>query len=254
MSLTLFRWKSGSGGDTVMNIVLQSNPQLQSQIRFLGLSTSQTVADSVHVKSFPYSEISKMSLLDYNQVDRALLEQQLNALYQSDPEQHWLLKTHCYLNFDWPTIDITVRPQMLPFMVKASLAKNSIKANMITQYHPLIEKIQDEQILYKFDCYNLASDSIHSVGKSNMQLTLDSILGRWSSLKTALQQLGFNVSAHCENYYNTWLSNNQKFLPSKQYIKLSSQHCWDHNTPGLSIEERYCLLALSNQKFKLLND
>jgi hypothetical protein len=258
MPLTLLRWQSGAGGDTVLKILLDSNPGLQSQNQYTGLDNNKTQIDIEYVTSFKYNEISKMSLMSHDFVDADLLTRQLRALEEENTNVPWLLKTHCYFNFHYPVIDITVDQQFLPFLVKSTLAKNFKEHNTILNYNSMITKIKDPTILYKYNCYNLAVSFINNCmlnkNLSQTRLSVKNILGGWESLNNSLKELGFCVADHCKLYYKTWLSKNQSLLPSKYYIELVENNNLDYRSPKISIEEKYCLLALAREKFKIINN
>jgi hypothetical protein len=256
MSLTLLRWKGGSGGDTVLKILLDSNPDLQSQNRYIGLDINKTQVDIQYVTLFKYSEISKMSLDLCKTVDFNLLTYQLHNLAQKSGDTSWLLKTHCYFNFCWPVIDITVDAQLLPFLVKANLIKNFKEHRPSLNYNSIIVKIKDPNILYKYNCYNLAIDAINDCMLNNQlshnQLSVASILGGWELLSNSLNNLGFCVADRCKSYYETWLSRNQSLLPSDRYLELLESNNLDYFSSDISVEEKYCLLALAQKKFKII--
>lgn len=253
MSITLLRWKAGSGGDTILKMLLESHNDLKSQNQYVKLIDGKTTLDPDFVKSFPYKEIAKMSSKDYTQVDKFALKDQLIQLHKEDPKVKWLLKTHCYMQFDYPTIDIVVDKKNLPFVVKAGIFKNLRSKNLISDYHPLIKKITDPKILHKFDCYNFAYDLNRSFNYTKDVINLNDMLSGWDKLNLALTSLGFNLKENCKDYFEQWLKANLFFLPSKTYIDLIESKNYDFNQSGLSIEERYCLLVLAKEKFQILS-
>jgi hypothetical protein len=253
MSITLLRWKAGSAGDTVLKLLLQSNPDLCSQNQYLNQNhTGKTEIDLDFVNNFAYDAVAKMSLIDFALVDYQRIEQQLCELDQAYPNTRWLLKTHCYYDFSYPVIDIVVEPELVAFAVKASLTKNSRQCNMIRYQHRLLDQIKDPEVLYKFDCFNMASD-ILSAKTSSHTLSLAHVLSGWQGFCNAVQNLGFDVNADCESEYQRWRTLNEKFIPSKQYQELVRAKNFDCQAQGLSLEERYCLLAMSQQRFRILS-
>lgn len=252
MSIKLLRWTSGMAGDTVLKILLDSNPHLQSQNRYLSLNQGRTQIDYHFCKSFPYDQIAQMSLMDASTVDQNTLFDQLTQLEQSHVSVEWLLKTHCYFDFLYPVIDLTVPQQLMPFVVKAGLYKNSREKNFVPNYHVLTSKISDAEILYKFDCFNYAQDLLHPKKHSDQQISLINILGGFDNFKHACSQVNLFVSDSCKNYYNQWFEQNQKFMPSTKFVDLVQSNNFDYTLNDLSIEERYCLLAISGKKFKVL--
>jgi hypothetical protein len=251
MSIKLLRWRSGAGGDTVLKILLDSDPLLFSQNKYLKLIEGKTKIDAEYVQSFKYQQIAKMSLKYSQEVDLNLLLSELTSLDQDDPLKNWILKTHCYHNFDYETIDIVADYQMLPFAVKASLFKNSRKNNAIPVYHPLISKITNPDILYKFDCYNMIIDAVSTKNLSDQKIYLRDVVSGWETFTKALAAVNLYASSCCQQYYENWISSNQRFMPGAEYMSLINDQNYDYTRSGLSIEEKYCLLVLSNKKFCL---
>ena len=252
MSIVLLRWKSGAAGDTVLKLLLDSNPNLHSQNKYTTLIGGQSDIDINYVESFEYKQIAEMSLMSSNtKLDQSTLFAQLHQLEQSDPQKQWIFKTHAYFNFLYPVIDIVVEHEQMPFVIKASLNKNSRARNRVPDYHPIISKISDSEVLYKFDCFNFAKDLLETK-YGNQQLDLKDIISGWSNLVSALNNVNLHVSSEGESYYTRWLESNQQFMPGSIFLSLLQCKNFDYNYAGLSIEERYCLLALSGDKFKIL--
>lgn len=246
---------SGSGGDTVLKILLDSNPDLRSQNSYKNLlDNNRTSINLDFVNSFAYSQISKMSMKDYCDTDIELLKTQLDTLSNNNPTIPWLLKTHLYYNYSQEVVDITVGDSLLPFMLKAGLHKNPRGSNRMQEnYHPMISKISNPDVLYKFDCYNIVVTAISNRQYINFQIPLECILDSWEKFTHSLSQTQLNVSQNCYNYYQNWITSNKQFYPSKQYVSLVDDKNYDFNCNELSIEERYCLLALAGKKFCLLS-
>jgi len=251
MSITLLRWKAGAGGDTLLKLLLESDPELLSQNRYLSQQGGKTMFDVDYVDSFRYQSIAKMSRVQPAEVDQTKLFQELEQLYQENPAQRWLLKTHCYFDFLYPIIDIVIDRIMLPFAIQANLTKNSRQKNLMPDYHPMIPKIKDPDILYKFDCYNSAVDLLQ-VRYADQQIQLLDLLSGWDQLDLAVSSLGLHLSKDCCGYYLGWLQNNQQFMPSCTFISLVQNANYDYHNTALTTVERYCLLAMAGEKFCLL--
>jgi hypothetical protein len=252
MSIKLLRWTSGMAGDTVLKLLLDSDTNLQSQNKYIALNDGQSQIDYHYCKSFKYNQIAEMSLMHAFDVDQVILFDQLQQLESDDVNAQWLLKTHCYFDFLYPVVDITVNAEQMPFVIKAGLHKNSRAKNLLPNYHVLASKISDPEILYKFDCFNYAQDLLQTRNYSSDQLNLKDILSGWEDFVTALVKVNLNISAQCQIYYNQWVEENQKFMPTTAYLELIAHQNFDYNNSKLTIEERYCLLALCKQKFKIL--
>jgi len=254
MPITILRWKSGYAGDTILKLILDSDPTLNSQVRYVGLNDSKTVIDNEFVSNFPFTEITKMSLTEID-IDLERLNVQLQELYQLDTQKSWILKTHIYNNkFDCflDLIDITITVDTLPFVIKASLEKNSREKKLLPNYHQLCVKIKNPEILYKFDCYNFIKDRIQPRTLSNKQICLNDFLKGWDYFVYSVRQVGLNVSDNGKEYYTNWIDQNKKFLPTNTYLTMVSKQDYDYTNPDLTIEERYCLLVLSGSSFKIL--
>lgn len=258
MPITLLRWKSGAAGDTVLKLVLESNPNLLSQVAYTKNSNhNRSTVDIKYIENFKYKEIALMST-SYNKVNETVLLNELHQLNSDNGNCQWLLKTHSYINFPYPTIDIVVDQQVLPFAVTACLKKNFQNENINlnpwydTNYNKIVKIIQDPDILYKYNCYNLAIDRISTENSNPKQIKLIDILSGWDMFLNSIKHVQLNVSDRFKNYYNAWLEENNIFFPSKEYIELIKTEKYDYTCANLSLEERYCLLALAGKKFKIL--
>ena len=252
MSIKLLRWTSGMAGDTVLKLLLDSDLNLQSQTKYIALNDGQSQIDYQYCKSFKYDQVAEMSLMHAFDVDHTILFEQLQQLESDDMHAQWLLKTHCYFDFLYPVVDITVTAEQMPFVIRAGLHKNSRAKNLLPNYHVLASKISDPEILYKFDCFNYAQNLLQTKNYSSNQLGLKDILSGWEDFATALGKVNLRISADCQTYYEQWLGENQRFMPTATYSELVKLQNFDYNNNTLTIEERYCLLALSGQKFKTL--
>lgn len=256
MSIKFLRFKPGAGGDTILKLILASNLNLKSQIEYVGCVNGKTVLDMDALQSFRYLEIALLSL-NPSEVVLEKLKQQLLQLQNENKTQQWFLKSHYYEELDYPIIDIVVTKKMLPFAVKGVTLKNiadPTRHNTLKSYTPLISKIKDKKILHYFNCYNVALDiiNVEKIELSNNKIKLENILDNWENLLELLKNVGVTVSEECKTYYEQWIQKNQKYKPSVNYTNLVSNNNFDYTFPELDIEERYCLLALSGQKFKIL--
>lgn len=253
MPITLLRWKGGSGGDTLLKCLLDSNPDWQSQATYGGLDSSRTPMSSADLPWSGYEQIRMMATIEYIKVDTKLLAEQLIALEARNSDLHWLLKTHCYQSFEWRTIDIVISRPLLPFVVKANLSKNSRERGLVPDYHEMTGIIRDPSVLYRFDCYNMAKDCLDVVPADPHQtIYLDDIMQGWDRLKWSCDALCLPLRDHCRPYFEAWLEANQSFLPSLAYQQMVKQDRYDATCPDLSLEERYCVLAIEGERFRLL--
>jgi hypothetical protein len=106
--------------------------------------------------------------------------------------------------------------------------------------------------LYKFYCFNLAKDRINFSNNFESIIALENIYSGWTIFVDTLESLNFCVSTNQKNYYEQWLNHNEQYKPSALYQKLIQEDNFDYDCTDLCIEERYCMLALSRKKFKIL--
>ena len=256
MAVTILRWKGGAGGDTVLRLLMMSNPELQSQTRYVEHPDSQqSYFDKgfCHAQLQSYSLINEMALSNCKNVDLNLLINQLDELEKNSQQQHWMLKSHVYnVNIKQRIIDIVVSPELMPFVITANLSKNSRELGLIRNYHKLCSKISDKKLLYKFDFFNMARDLVDTKNLSQEQITVDDITAGWQTLTLSLGRLNLTLDKNCFTIYNNWLENNKKFMPSVTYQSMVADNNFDYEDTRLTVQERYCLLALSGSKFKIL--
>lgn len=254
MPITILRWHSGSAGDTVLKMLLNSNSNMVSQVKFTDVSNERSVdtEDPSFFSSYQYKQLKNITGVHKFTVNHKDLLNELAQLESTATNIHYVVKSHYYDVLLDNTIDIIIDSFLLPFGVKASLAKMTREQGQMVNYNQLDKKILDKKILYFYDCFNLASDRLRPNIYSNQQIYLKSILGGWESLNRALKKVNLNISDSNQSYYNMWLEKNQKYMPSQNYVNCIESQNYDYTRPDLSIEEKYCLLALAKEHFKIL--
>ena len=141
------------------------------------------------------------------------------------------------------------------FCLKKNFQDENIELNpwYDTEYNNIVKKIKDPVILYKYNCYNLAIDRVSTRNFDTKQIKLSDILGGWNTFLNSIEHVQLSVLDCFKDYYNNWLEENSVFFPSKEYTNLVETKNYDYTCTNLSLEERYCLLALSGGKFKILD-
>lgn len=254
MPVTILRWHSGSAGDTVLKMLLNSNSNMISQVRFTDMSNDRSVdvEDPNFFTGFQYQQLKNITGVHKFVVNNEDLQYELAHLKSTAANIHYIVKSHYYNALLDNTIDIVINDSFLPFSVKASLAKMTREQGQMIDYNELDRKIKDKKILYYYDCYNLALDRLRPNIYSKQQIDVKSILSGWESLTQALKTVNLSISENNRQYYDVWLEKNQKYIPSENYINLVESGNYDYTGPCLSIEEKYCLLALAKEHFRIL--
>lgn len=252
MAVKILRWAPGAGGDTLLKFAVKSNSNLHTNLVFTNSpDVSRTSVNYYATKQFKYKQITKMGMFSHD-IDTQLLKQELGQ-FDAEHSGNWILKSHFYnITFDQDVIDIVIPNNLLPFVVLASVVKDPRADGLIQYQHPLIPKIKDKEILDKFDMYNIAKKEIMPKIYSDNQISLGDILGGWESFCNATKQVGIHIDTKFKTDYNNWTEANKKFMPSEKYKSLLSSNNLDHTYKELSLVEKYCLLALSGKKFKIL--
>lgn len=244
MTVNILRWQGGFAGDIVLKLILESNPTCKSNTIYgdIEQTNGQTLIDQQQYAK-EYDKLTKILMdVDYNQV-----RQELAELAQSD--HCYLIKSHKF-DFDYEnTVDIIVDSEMLPFVVRANTEKTP---TLTVDYNNLVNKIPNLEIKKKYSYYNLAKTFIQQP-KNTQKLNFNKIYSSWQNLQTALENLGFKLDNQFQHIHDTWLQYNKKYCPSQRYLDYIGQKEYNYNDTNLDVVERYCLLALSEKKFIVLD-
>lgn len=247
MPLTILRWKGGSGGDMLLQMI--SNQFKVINVCFDGISESgKTQTDFSWMDFANLTELQKISLRKpfIDCVDVKKLSAEIKNL-DDDCETIWA-KSHFYITdkFNSITVDIVADPWTLPFVVNANLAKTDI---LTLPINDLANKITDTDIRKKYTMYAVAMDVISTNQPLSVkQILVKDLLSGIESIQNVLyQHCGFTLTD--TDSYSTWLQANHNLLPSDTYIEYVNRRNFDYHSPDLSVAEKYSLMALSGQKF-----
>jgi hypothetical protein len=252
MTLNILRWRGGSGGDMLLNLISNSSDVLTNTKFQSGLSTQGgTILDFSHVNLDHLRQIDRIALGSKyrSTVDMELLKQELDKIIVS--EQTWWLKSHCYEQkiYTDHIIDIVVSEDLLPFAVEANINKTP---TLRIDFDPIVSKITNPSVRYQYSVYSVAKDFI-SPHNTNRTIQLKQILSGWDQLTHTLKLLNIELNSTLIHLYQDWLTRNIKYVPTSTYQLLAQAQDYDINNHNLTLIERYCLLALSGRKFQLLD-
>lgn len=253
-NVTILRWQGGEGGDTLLKMLVGSNPELYSNISWgnitdMGKTTPiEIVSDEIFINLPSVVNIAIGS--QYKNVATDDLEQNIRKLKALS--KNFMLKSHWYTSsmFDDITIDLITPIEMLPFTVRALIQKTS---EYIPNYDQLRAKIKDSMMRDSYDLYNTSWDRLYNKVKySDNQITVDTLVGGWDVLKNKLKKFNLLLDDKYKLYYEDWLDKNQQYLPSNRYKELVNACNFNYTDDQLSLAEKYCLLAMSKKKFIVL--
>jgi hypothetical protein len=252
----MLRWPGGAGGDLILYIKSLSDPESVTNVKFcknieptyhqLNNAIDYTCIDHLHPK-----EIYKIYLADWvDQVDPNELSDELRTYSYSD-QIHWF-KSHYYSSnrFDNITVDLVVDPLSLPFVVSSNIAKTD---TLYKNFNRLAKMIADPMVRSNFAMYSIAMDNVQrQPSVISKHLPVSSLLIDTETFKTATNLVNLNLDFTFIHVYQNWRLKNQTYMPSERYQKKIQSQDYDFFDTELSIVERYCLMALSKNKFKLL--
>ena len=251
MSLNILRWKGGFGGDIVLQLVTNSSA-VHTNVKF-----KSSISESGRIQlDFSQLDLDNLQQIDrialthpYNSgIDPKLLKQEFDHLIASG--QSWWIKSHYYQQdfYNEQIIDIVIDNWLLPFAVAANINKTE---TLTTEFNPLVSKITDPFVQYQYSIYNLAKDFVCAYS-TNRVLQLKQILSGWNELQHAMRQFNVDLDDRSRSLYENWLEINKEYFPTASYQQCLQTNNYNIAQRGLTLIEKYCLLVLSDCKFKLL--
>lgn len=251
MTVTILRWKGGYGGDTLLNLIMRSNPGAQCNVVFS--SFTDTGAQNID-----YSQIIREQLTNVEKLAHVFpgVVVNLDQVYQEvdqiiDSKEQWFIKSHNYNTpkYNHITVDLVADAVSLPFIVAANISKTE---TLNFNYNKVSHIIKDPEIAKKHAMYNVAVDSLVKEEFSTRTIPVSQVLIDWTTLKEKFAKQDIILDDSVKNIYETWLTLNQQYLPSKEYIQAVNEFNYDYSNTKMSLPERYSLMALGGTKFKIL--
>jgi hypothetical protein len=119
-------------------------------------------------------------------------------------------------------------------------------------FNHLVGNIKDPELRRHYSIFSVAKDFV-AFETTNQTITVGQLLSGWIKIKHTIKQFNVNLDENLKIMYNTWLATNQSYLPSSTYKYCVQNQHYDVDHPALNLIERYCLLAISGGKFRLLD-
>jgi hypothetical protein len=253
MTVNILRWKGGFGGDSLLNMICNSIPDVKTNVNFLPGFTehgSTQLESKLHITGLSYVELMALENNHVPDNEISYLTNELTALDNSN--NIWWLKSHQY-NFDLfnhVTVDIEADLLSLPFVVSANINKTLI---LEKNYNELASMIPDKETKIKYAAFSLAKEFI-ATPKYKQSISVSQLLAGWQSVYYSMKTFNVELNNSTKSFYKRWVANNQKYIPSNVYQQKITNQSYNIDHPKLSTIEKYCLLAISGNKFKLLHD
>jgi len=250
MPASILRWRGGSGGDMVLYYKSVSTPGSVINVDFYCVDTiGKTNVDFSKFNKLSPTNIDKIaSTPDWIElVNLQELSKEIKK-YQDVNDSVWI-KSHYYktTQFDSITVDLVVDPLSLPFVVFS----NVIKTDTVDRnFNQLAEIIADPLIKTNYSMYSVAMDNVKNFqAHGHQQLLVSDMLVDLTTFKNATDRVNLQLDLKFSNIYEYWLTNNQQYIPSKQYQKKIMDRNYNFMETGLNKAERYSLMALAGNKF-----
>jgi hypothetical protein len=253
MTVSILRWKGGSGGDMLLYIKSLSHPgSVVNAVYRQVEDTGKTIIDYSNVNFSDPREIEKIALSSpwIEQISQDKLSRELTQ-YDQQPANVWL-KSHYYNTdlFNNYTLDLVVDPVSLPFVILSNVTKTD---TLTRNFHNLIDLIKDDSVRLKYIMYMVGRDCVYNfTNLSAQQIPVSSLLVDLDTFVEAIGKTNLDLDLNLSYVYQYWLDHNLQRLPSPRYCDKVLSQDFDFMNTDLSLVERYSLLVLS-KKNKFVN-
>jgi len=250
MTVSILRWKGGSGGDMLLYIKSLSHPgsvvnAVYQQVEHSG----KTIIDHSGIDFSNPREIDKIALDSsrVEQINQDKLSQELEH-YAWQPANVWL-KSHYYDTdlFNNYTLDLVVDPVSLPFVILSNVTKTD---TLTKNFNNLVGLIKDNSVKLKYCMYMVGRDCVYNfTNLSAQQIPVSDLLVDLNTFAQAIDKTNLAIDFNFSYVYQQWLDHNLERLPGAKYRDKILSQDFDFMDPDLSLVERYSLLVLSGNKF-----
>ena len=250
MTVSILRWKGGSGGDMLLYIKSLSHPGSVVNAVYQQVGASGKIIIDYSDVNFPDPrEIEKIALSSpwIEQISQDKLSQELTQ-YDQQPANVWL-KSHYYDTdlFNNYTLDLVVDPVSLPFVILSNVTKTD---TLTRNFNNLVELIKDDSLRLKYCMYMVGRDCVYNLTNvSAQQIPVSSLLVDIVTFVQAIGKTNLDLDLDFSYVYQYWLDHNLERLPSPRYCDKILSQDFDFMDTDLSLVERYSLLVLSENKF-----
>lgn len=250
MTVSILRWKGGSGGDMLLYIKSLSHPDSVVNAVYRQVEdTGKTIIDYSNVNFSDPREIDKIALDSswIEKISQNKLSQEL-AQYDQQPVAVWA-KSHYYDTdlFNNYTLDLVVDPVSLPFVILSNVTKTD---TLTRNFNNLVNLIKDDTVRLKYCMYMVGRDCVYNFTNLGAQkIPVSSLLVDLDTFVQAIGKTNLDLDFDFSYVYQHWLDHNVERLPSSRYCDKILSQDFDFMDTNLSLVERYSLLVLSKNKF-----
>tara|TARA_A100001011_G_scaffold372387_1_gene430716 strand:- start:951 stop:1706 length:756 start_codon:yes stop_codon:yes gene_type:complete len=244
VAVRILRFVGGSGGDNILQQALHSDTSLESNTEFEGLTGEGKIQDDTVTleNRLPNMEqIYSLGNHTYDTLDTKKLEEEIHALKQQD--SNMIIKSHLFTDkFDDITIDLLPSIKTLPWAVHRNYHKTET-ANT----HHIPFNIPDAEVKKRFIIYQIAQNLkiIMNSSRTRKVIYIDDLFKSFKEFKQICNEFGIPINSHCEKQHKKWCDKNRtSVVPSNSYMDMVNSDKVNYNDPGLSLSEKYSLMAI----------
>jgi hypothetical protein len=261
----ILRWMGGAGGDTLLHMISEHNDvymnvQLKENI---DRSSGKSLVSSKYDSRYP----TLFDLSSNEIVDRRKLQNDIQNLSKSHTQ--FVIKSHFFdKKFDdsivdlAETVDLGFGLDFLPFVVRSNINKtatldrsgDAVRSHFDQTLQKISSKLDKEQ-RKMLVTWNVIKSMIQHIGEFHLESspisTADLFLDV-DRLENFFMKRNLKIDKK-SSHLSEWKRINAKLLPSPAYQDHLRNSNYDFNDNSLDLVERYILLALANENFRILS-
>jgi len=261
----ILRWMGGAGGDTLLTMISEHNDvYMNVQVKNIDRSKGQSVVVGKYDSRYP-------TLVDLDNhrpiVDKRKLQNDIRTLSMSHTK--FIIKSHFFdKEFDdsivdlAETVDLGFGLDFLPFVVRSHIIKTKTldrsgdpqRSHFDQTLQKISGKLYKEQIRMLVT-WNVIKDMIQHIKKFHLEhspISTADLFQNIDRLENFFMKRELKIDKE-SSHLSEWKNLNAKLLPSPAYQDHLRNSNYDFNDNSLDLVERYILLALANENFRILS-
>lgn len=261
----ILRWLGGAGGDTLLQLISEHNDV------YMNVETKKIIdrsrGSSPIVGKYDSRYPTLVDLANGRIVDRRKLQNDIYNL--SISHTTFIIRSHFFdKEFDSSVIDMAETVDLgfgldfLPFVVRSNINKTLIldrsrdsqRSHFDQKLQKISSKLNKEQIRMLVT-WNLIKDNIKRIKEfklDNSPISTADLFQNIDRLENFFMKRELKIDKE-SSHLSEWKNLNAKLLPSPAYQDHLRNSNYDFNDNSLDLVERYILLALANENFRILS-
>ena len=261
----ILRWMGGAAGDTLLHMIAEHN-DVYMNVKLeknLDSTCGKSLVSGMYDSRYPtLFELSSNEI-----IDRRKLQNDIHELSKSHTP--FVIKSHFFdKEFDRSIIDIAETVDLgfdlnfLPFVVRSNINKTATlsrsgdpkRSHFDQSLQKISSKLNKAQIKMLIT-WNVIKDMIEHIKEFNLD---DSPISTADLFRDVDRLYAFFMKRDLKidkksSHLSEWKSMNAKLLPSPAYQEHLNKSNYRFDDNSLDLVERYILLALANENFRILS-